>query len=89
MSDKNTVVDRVGTPVVYHGIDAEAVTPSDTEDIKTGILYVGVGGNVSIIPYEGKDAVLFKNVLDGSFLPIKVRRVMATNTTATDIVVVR
>jgi len=89
MSGNNINYDEFGYPVIYHGGKAEAVTPSDTDDIETGILFVGVGGNLNVVPYAGEDAVLFKNIPDGSFFPIKVRKVMSTNTTATDIVIIR
>lgn len=68
-----------------------AVTPSDTVDITTrgGAyprgLYVGVGGDVVVVT-QGNTAVTFKAVPTGTTLPVRVRRVNATSTTATDIV---
>ena len=77
--------------VVRQGITGVSVTPSDTVDI-TGInpntpatLFVGVGGDIQVITIGGSTLIL-KNIADGSFLPIQVTRVMATSTTATDIV---
>jgi hypothetical protein len=76
---------------------AVAVTPNDTEDITNAAteaaplyakaLYIGVTGNVAVIMAGDATgtAVTFSNVPVG-FMPIQVRRVMATNTTATGIV---
>lgn len=77
--------------IVRQGTTGVIVTPSDVTDI-TGInpntpatLFVGTGGDVEVITIGGSTLVL-KNIADGSFLPIQVTRVKATNTTATDIV---
>lgn len=74
---------------------AEAVTPSDTEDIYfvgseaekviPAVLYVGVGGNLRVMTAGGDD-VIFYNVQNGAFIPVNVVRVFATNTNATGIV---
>lgn len=83
------IKDSSETPVIYHGSKAEAVTPSDTEVLTTGFLFIGTGGNVSIVLYRDEDPVLFKNIPNGSILPIKVKKVMSTNTTASDIIIIR
>lgn len=78
-----------------------AVTPSDTKDVtnSTGdaapnyakALYVGVTGDVAIVAAGDNGnsgngtSVTFKAVPVGWF-PIQVRRIMATGTTATNIV---
>lgn len=65
--------------------DAEVVTPSDSTDlVYTGrALYVGTGGNVAVVTKKGNTRT-FTNVIDGSLIPIRVTRVLATGTTATD-----
>lgn len=71
---------------------AAAVVPSDTVDLTTpGPIYVGVAGNLSLIPDGNADAapIAFTAhpvgwVLDGRLV---VRRVRSTGTTATGIVV--
>ena len=76
---------------------AGAVTPSDTFSAATKLngsaLYVGVGGDVSVIMYGVEptlgNAVVFKNAAEGLFLPVIVDYVLATGTTATDIVAVQ
>jgi hypothetical protein len=67
------------------------ITPSDTEDIQFEnqqnrgcVLYIGTGGDVSVITASGSSAV-FKNMSDGSFLPVQVLRLLE-DTTASDIV---
>jgi len=79
--------------VVRQGTTGVIVTPSDSTDI-TGsnantpaTLFVGVGGNIDVVTLGGS-TLLLKNIADGSFLPIQVTRVKATNTTATDIVAI-
>jgi len=79
--------------IVRQGTTGIAVTPSDSSDI-TGAtantpatLFVGTGGNINVVTLGGS-TLLLKNIADGSFLPIQVTRVKATNTTATDIVAI-
>lgn len=78
-----------------------AVTPSDTKDVTdaagdnapvyASALYIGVSGDVAIVAAADNSnggqgtAVTFKAMPVGWF-PVQVRRVMATNTTATNIV---
>ena len=64
--------------------DAIAVTTSDTAEQNFSGLYIGVTGDVAI-KGTGGTAVTFKAVSAGTILPITVNRVMATNTTATNI----
>ena len=64
---------------------AVAVTPSDTTEVFASAIYVGSGGNLSVIT-EGGDTVTFSNVPAGTTLVIRVNRIRATSTTATNIV---
>ena len=72
---------------------AASVTPSDTVDIPsvTGgtnngcVLYVGGAGNVRVLTVGGDD-VTFVGLSAGQFIPVQVKRVYATSTTATNIV---
>ena len=65
--------------------DAFTITKSDTTELPDTLvgIYVGGTGDVNILTHRGVQ-VLFKAVPVGTFLPIKVRRVMATSTTATN-----
>ena len=77
--------------IVRQGFKAIDVTPSDSTNVtgadanNPAALYVGTGGDVEVITLNG-DTVVFHNVPTGTFMPIQVTRVKATNTTATDIV---
>lgn len=66
---------------------AEAITPSDTEELSyiTRGIYVGVGGDIVVVMPAGS-TIAFKNAVAGTVLPISVRQVKATNTTATNLV---
>ena len=66
---------------------AYAVTPHDDNEVSIvpRALYIGVTGNVAVTMFNG-DNVTFVGVPAGQFLPIRVKKVLATNTTATDIV---
>lgn len=70
----------------------KSITPSDTENFqyktqvnRGAVLYVGTGGDLRVLTYSGDD-VVFKNVANGSFLPVQVVKVFSTNTTASDII---
>lgn len=68
---------------------AASVTPSDGSNLTHGIcraLYVGVGGNVVVQAPGLAASVTFANVASGSILPVQCRRVLATGTTASQIV---
>ena len=72
---------------------AAAVTKSDTVDIPNPgngqvegcVLYIGTGGILRVLTAAGDD-ITFKNVPNGTFLPVQVVRVFAATTTATDII---
>lgn len=85
--------------MAYQKLQAERaalVTPSNTVDIPyvggdgttpswPCVLYIGGAGNIRV-QTAGGDDVVFTGVLAGTFLPVQVTRVFATNTTATNIV---
>jgi len=68
--------------------NAEDVTPHNDNDLPNAsrAIYVGGTGDLSVVMVNGGAAVVFKNVVSGSLLPIRAARVRATDTTATDIV---
>lgn len=66
--------------------DAVTVTPSDSSDLSNVcVLYVGVGGHVKVTTRAGSD-ITFYNLNNGQFVPVQVRKVFATGTTATNLV---
>ncbi len=69
--------------------DAVAVSPSDTVDlatVPTRGLWIGAGGDVAVNMQGTGTAVVFKGAATGAILPIQVKRVLVTNTTASSIV---
>lgn len=78
---------------MFHTFDSAgslaAVTPHDTNDIfvngETRWVWVGGAGNVSVVTHTGQ-TVAFTGVTAGTLLPIRVRRVRSTGTTATNMV---
>lgn len=67
--------------------DAAAVAPHDANDLAftARALYVGTGGDVVAILKGDAASVTFKNVPAGTVLPVCARRVLATGTTASNI----
>lgn len=63
------------------------VDPHDDNDliIYAKALYLGQGGDLRIIPAGGAEPVTLKNHAHG-YVAVQVRRVLATGTTATQIV---
>lgn len=79
--------------------EAKTITPSDSSDIDqstTGYvnepweyIYIGTAGDVKIDDFEGNTGVIFKNLESGYILPIQAKKIYATDTTASNIVVMR
>lgn len=65
--------------------DAAAVTANDTTTFESSMLYVGAVGNVKVTTAQGSD-VAFTAVPAGTVLPVRVRKVFATGTTASNLV---
>lgn len=66
---------------------AAVVTPSDAAELSdvTTRIFVGGAGNLRVQMMSG-DIVTFTGVTAGSVLPLRVRQVFSTSTTATNIV---
>ncbi len=64
-----------------------AITPSDSTDLSftSRAIRVGVGGSLVVTPAGGGSDVTY-TVYNGEVLPIRVTRVKATGTTATNLV---
>ena len=63
-----------------------AVTPADTGTLEQpSTIYIGVGGNIKVL--TTREATLtFIGVIAGTVLPVQVKRVFSTDTTATNLV---
>jgi hypothetical protein len=65
---------------------ASAVTASDSVAFnEPSVVYVGAAGNVRVTT-SGGDDVLFTGVQAGGIIPVRVKQVWATNTTASSLV---
>jgi hypothetical protein len=69
----------------YIANEALSVTTSDTANNTFSYLYVGTGGNVSVVTEAGQ-TVTFANVPSGGYVWVRTAQVRATNTTASDII---
>lgn len=67
-----------------------AVSPSDTADLPLGVrlLRVAQGGDLAVM-WADETTLVIPGVLAGESLPVRVRRVLATGTTAGGIVALR
>jgi len=68
--------------------DAEVIVPSDVTGLVkiSRSIYIGGAGDVSVEMAKTGTAIVFTGVQAGSVLPIRVSRVNATGTTATNMV---
>lgn len=65
--------------------NAVSVTPSDSDDLSHyGLLYIGTGGNVKV-DLAGSGTSTY-TVESGEWLPVLVKKVYSTDTTASGIV---
>jgi hypothetical protein len=86
------MVPQTFVPTVTHSRAARSaivITPDDNNDLVNHAfrgLYIGGAGNIKVDMEGSGTAVLFSAVPAGTILPIQVRRVYSTGTTATLIV---
>jgi hypothetical protein len=65
---------------------AIAITPADADLVQhVRALYVGTSGALRVTTVMGND-VTFANLAAGSILPVSVKRVWTTNTTASNVI---
>ena len=64
------------------------VDPADGAELPqaTKAIYVGSGGDVTVLPVRNSQPVTFRNVVSGMVLDVRARSILATGTTASDIV---
>jgi len=61
-----------------------AITPNDSTVLGFGALYIGVSGDIAVIPIGQTTSIVFKSCPVG-ILPVGVSRVLSTGTTASQI----
>jgi hypothetical protein len=68
--------------------DYQTVVPSDTVDLRfrCSAVYVGVTGDIACQAKDNATVVVFKAVPAGAWFPLRTNRIMATNTTATNLI---
>lgn len=86
MSEQDPYAQR-STDVASQARALVAVTPDDDNDLTVDAkaLYIGTGGDLTIIPINNDTPVTLANHPIG-YCPVQVRRVMETGTDADDIV---
>jgi hypothetical protein len=67
---------------------AAVITPNNSADLTVyaRAIYVGVGGNITVDMTDSGTNITFLAVPQGTILPIQVKRVYSTGTTATNLV---
>lgn len=67
--------------------NASTITPNDSNDLTdfTRSIYIGGAGNLKIDTVAG-DTVTLNGVVAGTVIPVRVQKVYATGTTATNLV---
>lgn len=62
----------------------------DFKNVSEGFsLFVGGAGNISVVPACSDQVVKLENIPDSSFIPLQVKRVNSSDTTATKIIALR
>lgn len=76
------------SPRSFPAVSLVSVTKSDATVYNPPLrsLYVGSGGDVAILAVDDTDPVTVPSVPSGSVLNIAIKKVMATNTTASAMV---
>lgn len=84
--DFSSYMDGLTSPAVA----AATIEPDDAQDLEyvTRALYIGQGGDVNVMLKSG-DTVLLRNMQASVFYPLRAVRVLASGTTAADIVGLR
>lgn len=74
--------------IIAPASQAFTILPHDTEVLTTfaKALYIGTGGSIAVRPINSSTDVVFRNVVTGTVLAVRVSAVRANGTTAADIV---
>ncbi len=85
-NNTNIVVSTSVTGIKPYQIYRANAGPSDSEGFS---LFVGGAGNIAVVPASSDQVVKLENIPDSSFIPLQVKRVNSTDTTATKIIALR
>lgn len=88
-NNTNLVVSASLTGSLPYEIYRANAGASDSEGFS---LFVGDGGtsaNIAVVPASSDQVVILENIPDSSFIPLQVKRVNSTGTTATKIIALR
>ena len=79
---------KTADSVIAPAADCFDITPSDTDELAKGTkaVFIGVGGDLVIQSVDGTQDVTFRNLTDGSVLPVRLRAVRSTGTTASNLI---
>lgn len=68
-----------------------AVTPNDSADLAetSRALFIGTGGTLVVTLRDDTSSLTFLNVASGQVLPLRVKRIHDTGTTAANIIALR
>lgn len=82
MDEFNAAVDTAGAAAR----GATPVVPSDDQPFAAlpKAIYVGTGGDIVMRGPKDDAAVTWRNIPDGALIPFRARQIMATGTTAAD-----
>ena len=79
-----TVTERDSASVLSLSADIFTGTPENysiyPDDNPGCVLYIGGAGNIKVLT-AGNDEIIFTGVLQGTYLPVQVKKVFATGTT--------
>lgn len=87
LSDNTYRAIEGGGMITAYPTRAFDITPSDeTEWSEVGVsVWVGGSGDVTVEPWHGNNTVTF-SMVEGQIVPVTVRRVLSTGTTATGLI---
>ena len=88
-NNTNLVVSASLTGSLPYEIYRSNAGPSDREGFSLFVGDGGTGANIAVIPASSDQVVLLENIPDSSFIPLQVKRVNSTGTTATKIIALR
>jgi hypothetical protein len=79
-NDNNLIHTPAGKPVNFIPNTAVAIGTSASSTFQAGLMYIGVGGDICVVPSGQTNAVTFVGVPSGAFLPVYVNALSARTT---------